>query len=130
MQGVSAPRTELLGGVGCTPKSRNHIAMQGRKCFPDTVVYSETSEIKRRHKDQVVTTISMKRQEVKSDEVNPTMPAQTLTENRLSAARGFSTAQKWALCVLNIPSLVKDALLVNNTLAGKMGPAAHFSGFL
>ncbi|GBN10130.1 hypothetical protein AVEN_161156-1, partial [Araneus ventricosus] len=25
--------SELIGGTGCTPMSRNHIATQGRRCF-------------------------------------------------------------------------------------------------
>ncbi|GBM96275.1 hypothetical protein AVEN_173042-1 [Araneus ventricosus] len=29
--------SELLGGVGCTPMSRNDIAMQGWRCFFDAV---------------------------------------------------------------------------------------------
>ena len=32
----------------------------------------------------------------------------------------------WVLCVLKIPSLVKDALLENNALAGKRGFIANF----
>ena len=60
------------------------------------------------------------------------IPAQTLTKNGVCGARRyivcrFSSTHVWALCILKIPSLVKDASSENNTLAGLMGICSSLS---
>ena len=60
-------------------------------------------------------------------------PAQAMTKNRVCSAwhwidAGFLSAHM-GLCLLKIPSFVKDASSENNTLARKRGSVAYFSSY-